>query len=120
MLATSTALPELSETPAVLLRGAAIAAPLLFTAAVTAVVGLLIRQFQIMELIAGYDPDLVTDDEGLARFVGTYALVIAGLSAVVGIFELVRPDEAKPVVYGLYGVAIVVIAGYMIYGSQQY
>jgi len=97
-----------------------VAASFLFTAAVTAVVGVLIRQFQMMDLVAGYDPDRVTDDEGLARFVGTYALVIAGLSAVVGVVELVRPVDGQPVVYGLYSAAVVVIVGYLVYGSQRY
>lgn len=96
------------------------AASFLFTAVVTAAVGVLIRQFQLMGLIAGYDPDRVTDDEGLARFVGTYTLVIAGLSAVVGVVELAQPDDGQPVVYGLYTVALVAIVGYLMYGSRRY
>jgi hypothetical protein len=96
------------------------AASFLFTAAVIAVFGVLIRQFQMMELIAGYDPDQVTDDEGLARFAGTSLLVLAGLTALVGILELVGPVDGQPVVYGLYTLAVVAIAGYLVYRSQRY
>jgi len=96
------------------------AALFLLTAVVTATLGVLIGQFQLMGLIAGYDPDQVTDDEGLARFVGTYTLVIAGLSAVVGVLEFARPDGGQPVVYGLYTAALVAIAGYLVYGSRRY
>jgi len=92
----------------------------LFTAVVTGVVGVLIREFEMMELIAGYDPERVTDDEGLARFVGTAALCLAGLTALVGVLELVRPVDGQPVVYAVYAVVTVLLVGYMLYGAQRY
>ncbi len=91
----------------------------LFTAVVTGVVGVLIREFEMVELVAGYDPERVTDDEGLARFVGTAALFLAGLTALVGVPELVRPVDGQPVVYVVYAVVTVLLVGYMIYGARR-
>lgn len=92
----------------------------LFAAGVTGVVGVLIREFETLELIAGYDPEQVTDDEGLARFIGTAALVLAGLTALVGGLELVRPGDGQPVVYTVYAGVTALLVGYMIYGAQRY
>jgi len=100
--------------------GVLTAVSFLFTAVVTGVVGVLIREFEMMELIAGYDPEQVTDDEGLARFIGTATLFLAGLTALVGGFELVRPVDDQPVVYTVYAVVTVLLVGYMIYGTQRY
>lgn len=91
----------------------------LFTAVVTGVVGVLIREFETVELVAGYDPERVTDDEGLARFVGTAALFLAGLTALVGMLELVRPVDGQPVVYAVYAVLTVLLAGYTVYGARR-
>lgn len=92
----------------------------LLVAVVIGTFGVLIREFEMVELIAGYDPEKVTDDEGLARFVGGYTLVIAGLAAVVAVLELVRPVDGQPLAYSLYAAASVALAGYMIYGAQRY
>lgn len=92
----------------------------LFTAVVTGVVGVLIREFEMVELVAGYDPERVTDDEGLARFVGTAVLFLAGLTALVGVLELVRPVDGQPVVYTVYAVLTVLLVSYMVYGARRY
>ncbi len=92
----------------------------LFTAVVTGLVGVLIREFEMVELVAGYDPERVTDDEGLTRFVGTAALFLAGLTALVGVLELVRPVDGQPVVYVVYAVVTVLLVGYMLYGARRY
>jgi len=90
----------------------------LLVAVVIGAFGILIREFEMVELIAGYDPEKVSDDEGLARFVGGYTLVVAGLTAVVAVLELVRGGQ--PLTYGLYAAAAVALAGYMVYGAQRY
>ena len=92
----------------------------LFAAGATGVVGVLIREFEMLELIAGYDPEQVTDDEGLARSIGTAALVLAGLTALVGGLELVQPDDGQPVMSTVYAGVTVLLVGYMIYGAQWY
>lgn len=96
------------------------AATFLFSAVVIGAIGILIREFQMMALIAGYDPEQVTDDEGLATFIGTQALFLAGLTVVVAVVELARPVEDLTQVYVLYTVAVVALTGYMIYGAQRY
>lgn len=96
------------------------ASTFLFTAVVIGAVGILIREFQMMELIAGYDPEQVTDDEGLATFIGTQALLLAGLTVIVAGLELARPVDDLTQVYVLYTVAVFALAGYMIYGAQRY
>jgi len=90
----------------------------LLVAVVIGAFGILIREFNRMELIAGYDPEKVTDDEGLARFVGSYTLVVAGLTAVVAVLELIRGGQ--PLTYSLYAAASVALTGYIVYGAQRY
>lgn len=96
------------------------AATFLFTAVVIGAVGLLIREFQMMELIAGYDAEQVTDDEGLAAFVGTQALLIAGVTVVVAGLELAEPVDDLTQVYVLYTLTVVALTGYIFYGAQRY
>jgi hypothetical protein len=72
-------------------------AVLLATALVVGSFGAAIRS-GYTQLVAGYDPDRVTDEDGLAAFVGRYLLVIAVLIFGVGTLELagVLPDTAWP------------------------
>jgi hypothetical protein len=95
-------------------------ATFLFSAVVIGAIGVLIREFQMMELIAGYDPERVTDDEGLATFVGTQILLIAGLTVAVAGLELAGPVADLTQVYVLYTVAVVALTGYIVYGAQRY
>lgn len=52
---------------------------LLIATGFLAVLGILIKYFGMANLIAGYDPEIVTDEEGLADFIGTNTLMLLGL-----------------------------------------
>lgn len=52
------------------------------------ILGILIRYAGMRHLIAGCDPDRVTDKEGLANFIGIYTLIVALLTVCVGLLEL--------------------------------
>lgn len=51
------------------------------------VLGYLIKNKKMMNLIAGYDSSKVRDEEGLANFVGIYLYAIAILTFCVGIID---------------------------------
>jgi len=59
------------------------------------VLGILIRYAGMMHLIAGYDPDQVVDDEGLANFIGAQTLIVAVLTVCVGLLELWGPQPTR-------------------------
>ncbi len=68
---------------------------LLATAGLVGALGVLIKYFGMVRLIAGYDPDRVTDEEGLADFIGTHALYVAGLVFLVAIVEYAEPFDGS-------------------------
>jgi hypothetical protein len=92
----------------------------LATAAFTAVLGVLIREYEMVELVAGYDPAGVTDEEGLAAFVGTNLLYVAGLTAVVGLVVFLQLFEDDLVLWLGYTLAVVVVAAWTVIGAQRY
>lgn len=64
---------------------------LVLVAGFVGVLGILIKYFGMVNLIAGYDPEKVADKEGLANFVGTNTLYVAGISLAVAIAEYTQP-----------------------------
>ncbi|UPM44758.1 DUF3784 domain-containing protein [Halocatena salina] len=52
-----------------------------------AVLGYLIKNKGMMNLIAGYDSSEVSDDVGLANFIGRNLYAIAALTFCVGVFD---------------------------------
>ncbi|WP_049904504.1 DUF3784 domain-containing protein [Natrialba asiatica] len=95
---------------------------LLACGAFVGALGILITYFGRVELIAGYDPDRVTDEEGLASFIGTNALAVAGLLVVLALVEFTEPADGTgtDVAWIAFGVAVIALAGWMIVGSQRY
>jgi len=84
--------------------------------------GVLIKYAGRVELIAGYDPDRVADEEGLADFVGTNALYVAGLLLVVAVVEYAEPlgGDGADIVWLAFTAGVLVLAGRMIVGSRRY
>ena len=82
--------------------------------------GALIRYAGWTWLIAGYDPDRVTDEDGLADFIEFHALVIAGLTLVVGVLETVDPAGPERWFWLPYGVAVFALTARMIRGSRRF
>ena len=93
---------------------------LLGAAGFVGALGIAIKYFGMVELIAGYDPDRVTDEEGLADFIGTNALYVAGLLALVAGVEHAEPIDETAVVWIAFLVAVGGLAVRMIRGAQQY
>jgi hypothetical protein len=85
-----------------------------------AVLGVLIRYYGMVELIAGYDPEAVTDEEGLAAFVGTYTLLIAGLTVATGVAVFLQLFESSTILWSAYGFAVALLTVRLVVGAQQY
>lgn len=84
------------------------------------VLGVLIRFAGWTSLIAGYDPDRVEDDAGLARFVGTNALVVAALTVALGALEYTEPTGGANWYWFVYAVVVLGIGVRMVRGSRRY
>lgn len=69
-------------------------------------------------LLAGYDPNAVTDEEALADLAGETILHI-GL-AVIAFGGAVAAELTRPVVEGIFAVAILIAAGRLIYRARAY
>ncbi|SDX65608.1 DUF3784 domain-containing protein [Halopenitus persicus] len=84
------------------------------------ILGVLIKYVGVMGLIAGYDPERVTDEEELADFIGTNALYVAVLTVSVGVLEL-RSSTANGEWYWLvFVIAVVAVAFRMIRGARRF
>ncbi|WP_181686121.1 DUF3784 domain-containing protein [Halorhabdus salina] len=84
------------------------------------VLGILIRYAGMMHLIAGHDPDQVTDEEGLANFIGIYTLIVAVLTVCVGILELWEPTADSAWYWLVFVIAVFAITVRMIRGAPGY
>ncbi|MXV62426.1 DUF3784 domain-containing protein [Natronorubrum sp. JWXQ-INN-674] len=93
---------------------------LLVAAGFVGALGILIMYFGMVQLIAGYDPDRVSDEEALADFVGTNALYVAGLTALVAFVEYSQWFDATGAVWIAFVVGVVALAARMIVGSRRY
>ena len=93
---------------------------LLAAAGFVGALGVLIKYFGMVNLIAGYDPDRVTDEEGVADFVGTNALSVAALTFLVAVFEYAEPIAGSEVVWILFVVGVFGLTARMIRGARRY
>ena len=80
--------------------------------------GVLINQYEMYNLIAGYDPERV-DDEALAAFVSRNLYVLAGLTALVALLVFTETVGVTPVSVA-YSVAVVALTVYIAWGAQRY
>ncbi|ELZ13031.1 hypothetical protein C478_08928 [Natrinema thermotolerans DSM 11552] len=93
---------------------------LLVTAGFIGAFGVLIKYFGVVELIAGYDPERVTDEEGLADFIGTNTLYVALLVLLVAAVEYTDSFGGSDAVWIAFAVGVVVLAVRMIVGARRY
>ncbi len=84
----------------------------------TAVLGGLIRYREATSLIAGFDEEKITDEEGLSKLIGTNTLYVAGLTVLTGILELSGLDGK--VFWTIYTVLVIALASRMLIGSRSY
>ena len=82
--------------------------------------GVLIKYAGAVRLIAGYDPDRVTDEAGLAEFIGTNTLYVAALHLSVAVVEYTDPFDGTAVVWILFTAGVIGLAARMIVGSRRY
>ncbi|WP_229124325.1 DUF3784 domain-containing protein [Halapricum desulfuricans] len=73
-------------------------------------IGILIKYFGYTNLIAGYDPDAVTNEDALAAFVGNRVLAVALLTVAVGGVEYISTGDGTPWHWYAYGALVAVIA----------
>ncbi len=93
---------------------------LLVTAGSIGALGVLIKYFGAVRLIAGYDPDRVTDEEGLADFVGTNTLYVAALVLFVAAVEYADSSGGSDAIWIAFAVGVVGLAARMIVGARRY
>jgi len=96
------------------------AASLLVAAGFVAVLGILIKYFGMVNLIAGYDPEKVTDKKELADFIGTNALYVAGLTVIVAAVLYTQPFEGYRGVWIVYLIGVGSLTIRMIRGARQF
>ncbi|MDB2284468.1 DUF3784 domain-containing protein [Halorubrum ezzemoulense] len=84
------------------------------------ILGVLIKYVGMMELIAGYDPETITDEEGLADFIGTNALYVAALTIGVGILEFRAATSDSGWYWIVFVIAVAAIAIRMIRGARRF
>jgi hypothetical protein len=93
---------------------------LMVTAVFVGVLGGLIRFGGAVELVAGYDPERVSDEAGLARFVGTNTLYIAAATLVLGVVEYGGVMEGASWYWTGYVVVVVAIVVRLLVGSRRF
>jgi hypothetical protein len=84
------------------------------------VLGLLIKYAGATQLIAGYDPERVTDEAGLADYVGTRTLLVAVLTVAVGLLEVWEPTADANWYWLGYVVAVFAVGAQMIRGARRF
>lgn len=89
------------------------------TGAVVALFGVLIKYFGYVNLVAGYDPEKVTDEDTLADFVGTRILAVAALTFAVAGAEYLAGD-GTPWHWYAYVVLVGALAAWMVVGARRY
>lgn len=82
-------------------------------------IGYLIRFQQMVEIIAGYDPDKVTDKEGLAKWVGSNLFLMGLMCLFLGGLGLILPVSSTMQVPGFLAV-IVILSVRTAIGCKKY
>jgi hypothetical protein len=82
--------------------------------------GILIKYARMMHLIAGYDPDEVVDEEGLANFVGAHTILVGGLALCIGLAERRGLTASSEWYWIAFVIAVFAIAARMILGARRY
>jgi hypothetical protein len=83
-----------------------------------AFLGYLIKYRGMVRLVAGYDPDEVVNEAGLANFIGTLSIVVGAATILAGLLEY--HDIGNGILWYIFGVFIVVSGGVMVAGTNRY
>ena len=95
-------------------------ASLLLAAGFVGALGVLIKYFGMVQLIAGYDSDRVTDEEGLSRFIGTNTLYVAAMLVLVAAVEYTEAFAAGELIWVGFLVGVFGLTARMIVGARRY
>lgn len=82
------------------------------------ILGLLIRYKGATSLIAGFDSEKISDEEGLSEFIGLNALYVAALTIIVGLIDYSRFQNQ--VFWYIYTAAVLLLALRMVIGAKNY
>lgn len=87
-------------------------------------IGLMIWKLKIAWIITGYDPERVTDKDGMARWVGRNLVLMGILIILLEMTEIILPNIKISFIIPAYliimtGVSIVTIAGTGKYKSKS-
>ncbi|ELY49295.1 DUF3784 domain-containing protein [Natronolimnohabitans innermongolicus] len=93
---------------------------LLLAAAFVGALGALIKYAGMVQLIAGYDPDRVSDEAGLADFIGTNALYVAALALLLALVEHAEPAVGANAARVGFLVGVFALAARMLFGARRY
>ncbi|WP_436344465.1 DUF3784 domain-containing protein [Natronorubrum sp. FCH18a] len=93
---------------------------LLAAAGFVGALGVLIKYFGMVQLIAGYDSDRVTDEEGLATFIGTNTLYVAALLVLVAVVEYTGPFAGTELIWVGFLVGVAAVTARMLVGARRY
>lgn len=83
------------------------------------ILGLVIRKKNMVEIIAGYDPNKVTDKKGLANWVGTNLMFIGVFSIIFGLITTLTPGTGTTRVI-IYVVGLFLLTIRMAIGTNKY
>ena len=86
----------------------------------TGILGALIRYAGMVQLIAGYDPDRVADEDGLADFVGANALYVAALAIGGAALLYAEPVGDASWVWIVFVVGTLTLAARVLRGAKRY
>jgi len=87
----------------------------IWTAFITMLLGILIYRGNI-GLIAGYDPDKVTDKEGLAKWVGSISIFMGVYVLTLPIFNFLIQTP----IMGLWVLGLLIIVAILVIGCKKY
>lgn len=78
--------------------------------------GLIIWRLKIARIIAGYDPERVTDSDGMARWVGQNLILMGILIFLLALIEIMFPKIKNGFIISAYliivaGLSIVILSG---------
>ncbi|WP_217907007.1 DUF3784 domain-containing protein [Candidatus Nanohalobium constans] len=83
-----------------------------------AALGILIRYRGATSLIAGFDLEKISDEEGLSNFIGLNAVYVASLTIVIGLIEY--SQFQSKIYWYIYTAAVVLLILRMIVGARDY
>ncbi|WP_135828230.1 DUF3784 domain-containing protein [Halorussus halobius] len=91
-------------------------ATLVGSALLAGLLGYLIKERQMMDLVAGYDAEQFRDEEGLAAFVGTHLYYVAALTLVMSAVDYLGFRLA----WIPYAVVLLALVVRLLRGSRQF